>query len=182
MNLIYGYGRGSENGKIPDLYSPMAVRKYSVEPFQHRYSGTEYPNKMVDHVFGSIEKQKVKSPSYDTIDEIFKDRLTLIRSKIELILMQLGQRKKIHQEIIYRIELDNCKAQNLLNERLTRTYAVDRERVTIERVKLDLEQQKRREQAGYFNDTARLNMELRDTLIQYQEERQKSSLVSGMED
>ena len=165
MDATYGYG--TETRTTFDIYGSIIGAEYALNPPRLPSPCPVYPNKMVDHVLSSIEKQKVESPAYDTIDEIFKDRLTLIRSKIELILIQLGQRKEIHHEIMYRIELDNCQAQNLLNERLTRTFAIDRDRVNLERIKFDLEQQKRREQAGYFNDTARLNMELRDTLIQY---------------
>ena len=176
-----GNGKEASTGTGLKIYIPMGLGNYTIPREDVRTLDFAYRNELVDHVINSLEKRKNQSPYQGTIDDIFEDRLTLIRSKIELIVMQLSQRKEIHREIMYRIALDSCKAQNLLNERIIRTFTIDRERINLERMKLDLEQQGRREEAGYFNDTAFLNRELRDVLIQYQEEIQKTSMISNME-
>jgi hypothetical protein len=49
-------------------------------------------------------------------------------------------------------------------------------RVQIERMKFDLGREKRMEQASYFRDTAMLNKELKDALIDYIKERQNERL------
>jgi hypothetical protein len=104
--------------------------------------------------------------------------LGLIRSKIELILLLLDQRKEIKEKVLYKIDEDSCRAQNLIFEMGHRAYRVERDRLTLERIKLDLEQQKRMELVNYFRDTGMLNMDLKDALIQYLGETQKSSIIN----
>ena len=138
-------------------------------------------NNLVDHVLCSIKKESLQNSSQGTIDDIFEDRLILIRSKIEMILLQLDERKKIHRDMMYGIAKDSCKAQNMINERLIRSCHMDRERINLEGMKFDLGQQERKEATSYFNDTCQLNTELREALTQYQEEVQKNMLISEME-
>jgi hypothetical protein len=54
-----------------------------------------------------------------------------------------------------------------------------RERLTLEQMQFDLKQQKRMEETSYFKDTGLLNTQLKDTLIEYMEEKQKSALLTG---
>jgi hypothetical protein len=53
-----------------------------------------------------------------------------------------------------------------------------RERLTFEQMQFDLKRQKRMEETSYFKDTGLLNTELKDTLIQYMEEKQKNALLA----
>jgi len=181
MERNYGYDQENTVGASCKIYVPMDPGSYSPTPSKGGYPRASCGNELVDHVFDSIDKRNSENRSPGSIDEIFEDRLTLIRSKMELILLQLAQRVRIHDEIIYRIDKDRCKSQNLLFDWGTKIYRVDKDRIHIERMNLDLEKQKRGEEASYFNDTAFLNRELRDALIQYQEEVQKTSMISEME-
>jgi len=141
----------------------------------------DHDNQMVQYIFNSVYDRKNEKESSDSIDDIFKDRMTLIRSKIELILLQLSQRKEINQNISKQIDEDSCYAQNLIFAMGPKKYQMDRDRVQLERMKFDLEKQKRFEQTSYFGDTGFLNKELKDTLIQYLGEVQKNSLIGDME-
>ena len=170
-NYVYGCREYGVLRTAPDSYS---YGRYGV-------GGPTYGNPLVEYAAGAIEKQGTDSANQGSIDDIFEDRLDLIRSKIDLILIQLEQRKNIHHEVTYRIERDCCRAYDLLFAWGTEIYRVDRDRLKIERMKFDLEQQKRRERTDYFNDTSLLNRELREALIQYQEEVQKNRMISGME-
>ena len=49
-------------------------------------------------------------------------------------------------------------------------------------MKFDLSGQKRLEEVSYFRDTGLLNKDLKDTLIQYLGEVQKSSFLSSKEE
>ena len=60
----------------------------------------------------------------------------------------------------------------------SRAYEMGRERLTLEQMQFDLKRQKRMEEASYFKDTGLLNKELKDTLIEYMEEKQKSALFT----
>ena len=156
-------------------YLPKDQNKYKITP--PNSNNLFYENKLAYHIIGTIYRRN-SDKSLDTTDEIFKDRLNLIRSKIELILLQIDQRKKINQNILYQIEKDSCTVQNLYFDMGEKAYEIGADRLKIEQMKLDLERQKRLEQGGYFKDTGLLNKDLKDTLIQYLDEVQKSSIVT----
>ena len=137
-----------------------------------------YDNKLARHIFDTIYSRSPEN-NLDPTDEIFKDRLDLIRSKLELILLQMNQRRTINQKILYQIDKDSCKVQSLNFEMGPRAYEMGRERLTLEQMQFDLKQQKRMEEASYFKDTGLLNTQLKDTLIEYMEEKQKSALLTG---
>ena len=136
-----------------------------------------YDNIMARHILNTIY-QRSSDNCLDPTDEIFKNRLDLIRSKLELILLQLNQRKAINQKILYQIDKDSCKVQTLNLEMGPKAYEMGRERLTLEQMQLELKQQKRMEETSYFKDTGLLNTELKDTLIQYMEEKQKNALLA----
>jgi len=153
---------------------------YGIPPPHDNKPSLLKDNRMVSHIQGSIiQINKEREQTGDGIDELFKDRLGLIRSKIELILLQLEERKRISQEVIYQMERDSCKVQNLIFEMGPRAYQINRERLSLEQTKLDLKNQKRREEVSYFKDTGLLNQDLKDTLIQYLGEVQKNSILTS---
>jgi hypothetical protein len=160
------------------LYVPIDIKRYGI-PIAYKGQNLLYhDNRLVNHILEAIDRREAsKDPQMESIDELFKDRLGLIRSKIELILLQLDQRKQINQEVLYEIDKDSCKAQTLIFEMGYLAYRMDRERLTLEKVKFDLEGQKRLEEVSYFRDTGLLNKDLKDTLIQYLSEVQKSKIL-----
>ena len=137
-----------------------------------------YDNKLASHILDTIYQRSSENSLLDPTDEIFKDRLDLIRSKLELILLQLDQRKAINQNILYQIDKDSCRVQTLNFEMGPGAYEMGRERLTFEQMQFDLKRQKRMEETSYFKDTGLLNTELKDTLIQYMEEKQKNALLA----
>jgi hypothetical protein len=160
------------------IYSPMDLKKYGIPNHFKEQKSIFHDNRLVGHILETIDQREIsEDPSEESIDSLFKDRLGLIRSKIELILLQLDQRKQINQEILDEIDKDSCTAQNLIFEMGYRGYRMDRDRLAIERIKFDLEGQKRLEEVSYFRDTGLLNKDLKDTLIQYLSEVQKSKIL-----
>jgi len=164
------------------VYVPMDIKRYGI-PAPYRAENLLYhDNRLVSHIFQTINQGEArKDPRKESIDELFRDRLGLVRSKIELILLQLEERKEINQEVLYQIDKDSCRAQTLIFEMGYRVYRMDRDRLSLERTKFDLEAQKRMEEVSYFRDTGLLNKDLKDTLIQYLNEIQKSKII-GMEE
>ena len=161
------------------LYVPIDPIHYGIASQYGRPVKVSHENKLVDHIFETIyQKESNKSVLGGEIDDLFQDRLGLIRSKIELILLQLEERKKINQENLYRIDQDSCQAQNLIFQMGYRAYRMDRDRLSLEKMKFDLEAQKRMEQTSYFRDTGLLNQDLKDALIQYLGEVQKSAFIN----
>jgi len=160
-------------------YIPIDPIRYGIASPYGWPAKPSHENKLVDHIFQTIyQSDSKKSFLGGDIDDLFQDRLGLIRSKIELILLQLDQRKEINQENLYRIDQDSCQAQNLIFEMGYRAYRMDRDRVSLEKMKFDLEAQKRMEETSYFRDTGLLNQDLKDALIQYLGEVQKSTFIN----
>jgi hypothetical protein len=161
------------------LYIPIDPNRYGIASPYGRPARASHENKLVDHIFETIHQNDFrKSYLGGDLDDLFQDRLGLIRSKIELILLQLEQRKNINQENLYRIDKDSCQVQNLIFQMGYRAYRMDRDRVSLEKMKFDLEAQKRMEETSYFRDTGLLNKDLKDALIQYLGEVQKSAFIS----
>ena len=185
MENQYGY----ENVEILDP-------RYTVYALQDRTAGkspyglpvvyrglfpVSHQNELVEYTLNSARQRQVAGTGSDCLEDVFSDRIGLIRSKIELALLQLDKRKDIHQRVLYEIAQDDVRADNLLIEMGPAVYYINRERLAIEKVKFDLEKQKRMEEVAYFKDTAFLNKELKESLIEYLAENQKSSFVSDME-
>jgi len=161
------------------VFPPIDLKRYGIPGLADHPKVGYHDNKLVDHIFETIHQNNSKK-SYlgGDIDDLFQDRLGLIRSKIELILLQLDQRKEINQENLCRIDQDSCQVQNLIFQMGYRAYRMDRDRLSLEKMKFDLEAQKRMEETSYFRDTGLLNQDLKDALIQYLGEVQKSAFIN----
>jgi hypothetical protein len=182
MGNGYGYGTDAE---LDPKYTV-----YQIKPLKSRYGlpalykgkvSPRYKNKMVGYVLNTVSKREAASNTTDSIDGIFADRLGLIKSSIELTLLQLNQRREIHHDLVYHIDLDSVRADSLIYAMGPRAYDVGRERLAIEKVKFDLESQRRMENVSYFKDSAFLNKDLKESLIEYLGEVNKSSLLTETE-
>ena len=69
------------------FYVPVDLQRYGI-PIPYKEQRLLYhDNKLVSHIFETISQGEArKDPQQESIDELFQDRLGLIRSKIELIL------------------------------------------------------------------------------------------------
>ena len=175
------YG-GPEAGKYPSfayqISAPKSPNEYQISsPLPPQFPPCR-ENRLVNRIYETIAQRGLNRNAPDGIEALFNDRLDLVRSRIELLLLLLDQRKEINERILHKIDEDSCKAQTLIFEMGPRAYRMDRERLSLERMKLDLEQQKRREMADYFRDIGMINKDLKDALIQYLGETQKRSVIN----
>ena len=133
--------------------------------------------------FGSLENESKDYSQMDPLDKLMGEKRELLHSKIEMILVGIEERKKIKQENLYRIDIDSCDCTNMIFQMPPyRKYGFDRERLTVEKMKKDLEKQKRMEEVNYFRDLALLQKDLKDTIIEYLSEQNKQSLIAGLEE
>ena len=117
------------------------------------------------------------SPDSDlALDRLLAQRGELIGSRIELILADMGQRREIKDQNLYRINLDQCAVRSVVLFRGEHVW--DKYRFKLEEKLLGLEEEKRQEESGYFKDILMLKKELRDYLIQHQEEAHKTGLFT----
>ena len=163
------------------VYVPIDLKRYRIPVPYGKHARLSHENRLVNHIFETVYQRNMeKDPTQEGIDDLFKDRLGLVRSKIELILLQLEQRRKINYEVLCQIDHDSCEAQNLIFQLGYRAYRMDKDRLSLEKIKFDLEDQGRMEKVSYFRDTGLLNKDLKDTLIQYLSEIQKNKII-GLE-
>lgn len=143
--------------------------------------GTYAPgNRLVDYAFS--RRHEKSDPAGDDIEALLQGRKDLLRSKINLLLIQLEQRRDINREVIDYIEQDSCHLGSLLMQAEESAVRWGKERLNLEKQRLDLKAQKRMESVNYFRDTALLNKELKDALLEYQKETQNENLfTSGSE-
>jgi hypothetical protein len=109
------------------------------------------------------------------LEHLMLQRQDLIFSKIHMLYSEIYERHRIKESNMYRINLDQCCFKNMI-------YAMgdhlwDKSRVELERRIIDLEQDKRREASNYFRDISFIRKELRESLIEKQEEEQKANLL-----
>jgi hypothetical protein len=114
------------------------------------------------------------------IDDLLLQRGEIIDSKLDMLMSDIYQRRKLEEDNLYRINLDQCTCRNLIYRMPPTLW--DKKRMDVERKIIDLEQEKRREQADYFRDILFLKKELRETLVEKLEEQQKLALLAEQEE
>jgi len=120
------------------------------------------------------------SSSGTDLDDLMNQRRDIIHSKIGMLLSEISQRYELKRENLREICRDQCTFRDLIN--LMGDHYLDRRRIELEEKILDLEQEKRKEKAGYFRDVLFLRKELRETLIEKLEEAQKARLFADSEE
>ena len=154
--------------------------KYKYRP-KYGLNSDIYP--LTPGTFGSLENESKDYSQMDPLDQLMGEKRELLHSKIEMILVGIEERKKIKQENLYKIDIDSCDCTNMIFQMPPyRKYGFDKERLTVEKMKKDLEKQKRMEEVNYFRDLALLQKDLKDTIIEYLSEQNKQNLISGLEE
>jgi len=151
---------------FPELYVPIDP-KY----FYSNYK-TSDKNYQLDHY-------NTQSNSWNgfEMDYFLRQKMDTILSRIHMLYSEIEHRYILKNTNIYQINRDQCTCKDLIFTIGEEFF--DKNRIQLEEKILDLEQEKRREKAGFFRDLTFLNKELRDSLIEKLEEEQKKSLVLG---
>lgn len=114
------------------------------------------------------------STTGDGFEQLICQRQDLIFSNLEMLYTQIYKRQGIKDMNVYRINLDQCSFKNLIYQ--MNDYIWDKNRIELEQKIIDLEQEKRKEEATCFKDTLFIQKELRQSLIEKLEEQQKANL------
>jgi hypothetical protein len=115
------------------------------------------------------------------LEQLMDQRQEILSSKIQMIHSEIYKRHTLADTNLYQINLDQCTCRNLIY-RIGNEF-FDKKRIELERKIIDLEEEKRREKANSFKDVLFLQKELRETLIEEQEEEQKvKMLINQAED
>ncbi len=146
-------------------------------PIKAQYGSPLGPDRYAGGYAGSV------SAAADPLEQIMGEKKQLLQSKIEMLLAGIEQRRKIKQDNMYRIDLDSCDVNTMIFQLPPyRKYGIDRERLTLERMKKDLEKQRRAEEVNYFRDLSFMQKDLIETAIQYLGEQNKQRILSASEE
>jgi hypothetical protein len=109
----------------------------------------------------------------DGFEQLIAQRQNLIFSNLQMLYTEIYKRQKIKDTNIYRINIDQCAFKNLIFQ--VNDYIWDKNRIELEQKIIDLEQEKRKQEANCFKDTLFIQKELRQSLIEKLDEQQKAS-------
>lgn len=156
---------GYKNRDISVLYPPLNPRYFYPEK---NLANTAYHSEI------SLADDNDHFPGYG-IERLLDNRRALNDSKIQMLLSEIYQRQTIKKDNLYHINLDQCSFRNLVFDMGDNVW--DKRRTEFERKIIDLEQEKRREQTSFFGDILFLRKELRESLIEKLEDKQKAGLL-----
>ena len=113
-------------------------------------------------------------------DHFMRQRQGLVSYKIQMLYSQIYDRRKIKEENLYRINLDQCSFKNIIFSLGDDIW--DQRRLELERRIIELEEEKRREETGYFRDLLFIRKDLRQVLLEKQEEDQRAGLLMSQKE
>jgi hypothetical protein len=161
---------GYKDRDLSVLYPPLDP-SYVYPEHSVAYTSSQYKPSFTD--------DKDTLPGYG-IDLFLDNRRALNDSKIQLLLSEISQRHTIKEDNLSRINRDQCSFRTLIFDMGDNVW--DKRRTEFERKIIDLEQEKRREQTSYFKDIVFLRKELRESLIEKLEDKQKSELLTDQKE
>ena len=148
----------------PVLYIPMDPKYF-------------YPEaNLIKDTYNNPLSNDQKNGPYDAgLEDLMHKRGEIIDSSIRMIFSEIYERNSLLDKNIYQISVDQCNCKNLI-------YMMDRDiwdkkRIDIERKIIDLEQEKRMQQANCFRDLLFIKKELRESLVEKLEEKQKTDML-----
>ena len=158
-----------EKRNIPIIYTPANLKYLYPQRYGYRKTAQAY----------TIPVPLYTEPrSYATgLEGILYQRQEVIDARIKMILSEIDQRRILKEENIHQIGLSQCTCRGMIYE-LKQRY-LDRRVVDLEKKMIDLEQEKRQEQTGYFRDILFLRKELRETIVEKLEEEQKAEFFGS---
>jgi len=155
-----------EGQNLPGLYVPIDPRYLYIEN-QHPVTNKYKMNAL---------STDTKAPPYGLgLDHFMHQKQEIILSKILMLNSEIYQRYSLRGQSLYHINLDQCTCRNLIYH--IGEDVLDKRRIELERKIIDLEQEKRREKGNYFRDILFLRKELRESLIEKLEDKQKAGLL-----
>ena len=109
-----------------------------------------------------------------SLDSILNSKKNLLVDKLSMLRTALYERKAIKKDVINYIESDLTKCQNHLFQVEGKSYfSLQKD---WEQKRFDLWKEFRQEQVSYFRDLQMLHQEIRDTEIEYIQEKQTEDI------
>jgi hypothetical protein len=153
--------------------SPVIADTYL--PLDPKYLYQGVPNSSSTYTLNNSNCNAADLSNGDGLDSLMFQRQYLILSKIGMLYSDIYDRHRIKEQNLYRINLDQCAFRTLIYQMWD--FSWDNKRTALERQIVELENEKRRQEESYFKDILFLKKELRQSLIEKQEEEHKARLL-----
>ena len=164
LSTIYNH---HEDRTIPMLYVPIDP-KYLYHGNKPILNNGDYQN--------NLFSAEYKEPTLEVgLEQLMEQRQEILSSKMQMLHSEIYKRHTLADANLYQINLDQCTCRNLIYRIGDEFF--DKKRIELERKIIDLEEEKRREKANSFKDILFLQKEVRETLIEKQEEEQKANML-----
>lgn len=128
-----------------------------------------YPQKEQPGLYSSLDD--IGTVVEFGLEQLMAQQKEILVSKIDMLNTHIYERHKLKDDNLYLIDRDQCVCRNLIYT--LGDHLFHPKRIDLEKKILDLEQEKRRERTGFFQDILFLRKELRETEIQRIEQEQK---------
>jgi hypothetical protein len=179
------HARGAYEATIryPDPFSPASLPYLSFSPsFSQSYAADE--DAALSHL-DAITDSITTGASKDPLAPFFHGQKAFAAKTVEDILGLVYEREQLKTANLRCIDYDSCYLKTRLFEidswRTGIDPQLDKTRGSIERDLLGLEREKRFEEVACWRDTTRLRTDLREALKEFQQEKNKESLLSPCE-
>ena len=165
--------RRSTSYNIPSSASYAFTLSDSAAPYTPSAGGSTHLDAITDS-FG------VK-PSQDPLDTFFSAKRTFLGKSVEDILGSIYERVSLKYENLHQLEYQSIRLGTRLLELNNCNWGmnpqIERVRINLEREILSTDTEKRTEEVECWRDVTRLKTELRETLREFSQEKQKSALI-----
>jgi hypothetical protein len=119
----------------------------------------------------------------DSIDDLFQQKLSLTHNRTQLILREILNKDAIHKENLNSLYQDLFTVEKLEHERpFPENYARDKTWMDLNKLKLNLRDQIRRELKDAIRSISFNEKDLRESLLEFKKQSNKSQLMGTMFD
>ncbi len=154
--------------KLDPLYKPTIIHHTPINAF---------PPKSLDRLLSYF----ISSDIVDPIEQTWQDKLKIARFKISSLVNAINVRNKIREDNMYHINNDICSLHTagfaLDNNNPAGKYAVNTQKIGLEKAVAGLEKDKRSEIVGFWSDILLLRKDLTDAIHDYLALRRKMNLL-----
>ncbi|MFC1829022.1 hypothetical protein ACFL0O_05365 [Thermodesulfobacteriota bacterium] len=138
------------------------------------------PATMSEQVTQAFMQEAVESQKNADFDDFFKQKVNLSSDRIGLVLGEITQRDNLKYDNLKRLYDDLLKVDNWRLERpYPFNYAKDKTWTDLNKMELQLRDQIRRELKDSVKDTSFPQKDLRESLLEFKVQNQKSQMLEG---
>lgn len=156
--------------------NPVAGMQY-IKMYQPARNG---PATMSEEVAQAFMQDAYKTSKNADIEDLFKQKVDASSDRVGLILGEISERDRLKSDNLTRLYDDLLRVDNWRLERpYPLSYAKDRTWTDLNKMELQLRDQIRRELKDSVRDTSFPQKDLRESLLEFKLQNQKSQMIEG---